>query len=189
MNRVMTRVVDVRVGWNVVTCLWNLGVFQAVNSATNIEKVLLMIRATSVSHSHNEPTDTITLSFADRFRRRMAMVADGGLEFLLDLPVASELVSGDCLALEDGRLVRVVAADEKLMRAYGSDSSALARVAWHVGNRHLPCEIHQEHIVLAYDHVIFDMLEKLGCVVEVFEGPFNPEGGAYGQGRTHGHSH
>ncbi len=153
-----------------------------------------MIRATSVIHpndklAHAEPADIITLTFANRFRRRMAMVGDNGLEFLLDLPEARELHGGDCLLLEDGRLVRVAAANEKLMRAGGDNQQHLARAAWHVGNRHLPCEIHDTHIVLAYDHVIFDMLEKLGCRMEAFEGPFNPEGGAYGQGRTHGHSH
>ena len=162
-----------------------------------IEKVVPMIRATSVIHSHDklahaEPADTITLTFADRFRRRMAMVGDGGLEFLLDLPSATELGHGDFLVLEDGRHIRIVAADERLMRARPddpSDRSGLARVAWHVGNRHLPCEIHDSFLVLAYDHVIADMLAKLGCTVEEFDGPFNPGGGAYGVGRTFGHSH
>ena len=153
-----------------------------------------MIRATSVIHSHDklahaETADIITLSFANRFRRRMAMVSDGGLEFLLDLPVASELMHGDHLVLTDCRHIGIVAAKEKLMRANGQDQQHLARVAWHVGNRHLACEIHEDNLILTYDHVIFDMLEKLDCGVETFEGPFNPEGGAYGQGRTHGHSH
>lgn len=148
-----------------------------------------MIRAISVTHSHEVPSDIVTLTFENRFRRRIAMVGDGGLEFLLDLPVARELGHGDCLVLEDGRLVRVVAARERLMVATGRNQQHLARAVWHVGNRHLACEIHDDRIVLVFDHVILGMLEKLGCAVVEFEGPFNPEGGAYGQGRTHGHSH
>ena len=148
-----------------------------------------MIRAVSLIKSRQKADETVTLTYENRFRRRMAMVGDKGSEFLLDLPKATELGNGDFLVLEDGRHIRVVAAREKLMRASGTDRQHLARVAWHVGNRHLACEIHKDHIVLAYDHVIEDMLRKIGCLVEVFEGPFNPEGGAYGQGRTHGHSH
>ena len=148
-----------------------------------------MIRAVSVIHSEGEVGEAVTLTYDNRFRRRMAMVADGGSEFLLDLPAAVELRDGDFLVLTDGRHIRIVAASEKLMRASGSDPKHLARVAWHVGNRHLACEIHEDHIVLAYDHVVEDMLRKIGCLVEVFEGAFNPEGGVYGQGRTHGHSH
>ncbi len=150
-----------------------------------------MIRAVAVAHSHGEAgeTETVTLTYENRFRRRMAMVGDGGLEFLLDLPAATELGDGDFLVTEDGRHIKVIAAMEKLMRVVGKDQQHLARAAWHIGNRHLSCEIHGRYIVLAYDHVIVDMVEKLGCSVERFEGPFNPEGGAYGQGRTHGHAH
>ncbi len=151
-----------------------------------------MIRAVSVECAgagEGEVADTVTLTYENRFRRRVAMAGDGGLEFLLDLPVATQLHDGDFLVLEDGRRVLVAAAREKLMGARAQNRQHLARAAWHVGNRHLPCEIHEERLVLAHDHVIRDMLEKIGCSVEEFEGPFNPEGGAYGQGRVHGHTH
>jgi urease accessory protein len=91
--------------------------------------------------------------------------------------------------LDDGRHVRVRAAAESLMRATATDPHHLIRTAWHVGNRHLPCEIHADHLILRFDHVIAEMLEKLGADVEKLDGPFNPEGGAYGQGRTHSHEH
>ena len=146
-----------------------------------------MIRATSIDHIDCPPADTVTLCYDDRYRRRIVMRADGGLQFLLDLPQAKELRGGDDLMLEDGRHIRVRAADEALMRAAAKDGTHLTRAAWHVGNRHLPCEIHEASLVLRWDHVIADMLEQQGCKVERFEGPFNPEGGAYGHGRTHTH--
>jgi urease accessory protein len=148
-----------------------------------------MTRATSITHRHTAPADTVTLTYDDRHRRRIAMVGDNGLKFLLDLAETTELRHGDDLLLEDGRHVRVVAAAEDLMRATCTDAKHLTRTAWHVGNRHLPCEIHADCLVLRWDHVIGDMLEKLGCTVTRIKAPFNPEGGAYGHGRTHGHSH
>ena len=148
-----------------------------------------MIRATSIVHSHDTPADVVTLNYDDRFRRRLAMVCEGGTEFLLDLPKVTELSHGDHLKLEDGRLIEVRAAPEPLMRATASGDLKLPRMAWHVGNRHLPCEILDEGLVLRYDHVIEAMLQEMGAKIERFNGPFTPEGGAYGQGRTHSHEH
>ncbi len=148
-----------------------------------------MTRATSITHRHTTPADTVTLAYDDRHRRRLAMAGDNGLQFLLDLSETSELRHGDDLLLEDGRHVRVVAAEEDLMRATCRDAKHLNRTAWHVGNRHLPCEIHEDCLVLRWDHVIGEMLERLGCTVTRINDPFNPEGGAYGHGRTHGHDH
>ena len=146
-----------------------------------------MIRATALTHSHNEPVDTVTLSYKDRHRRRMAMTGDNGLEFLLDLSKAMELHHGDSLVLEDGRHVQIIAAPEKLMQATCNDTLHLVRTAWHIGNRHLPCEIHADRLMLRDDHVIADMLKQLGCTVTKITAPFNPQGGAYGHGRTHSH--
>ncbi|GHA52886.1 hypothetical protein GCM10008927_18290 [Amylibacter ulvae] len=148
-----------------------------------------MIRATSVTHSHDAPVDTVTLNYDDRFRRRIALTCDNGFEFLLDLPKVVELRDGADLRLDDGRHVRVRAANEPLMKATASDPHHLIRVAWHVGNRHLPCEIHEDHLILRVDHTIRDMLEHLGARVDDITAPFNPEGGAYGHGRTHSHEH
>ena len=148
-----------------------------------------MIRATSITHSHDAPADTVTLTYDDRHRRRMAMSSDQGLQFLLDLPEATQLHDGTDLLLTDGRHIRVKAAPEDIMQVIATDPLHLMRTAWHIGNRHLPCEIHADKLVLRWDHVIYDMLEKLGCEVIRLDAPFNPEGGAYGHGQTHSHDH
>lgn len=148
-----------------------------------------MIRATRILPNDKGHIDTITLGYDDRYRRRMAMTGDGGTVFVLDLAEASELTAGQGLRLEDGRIIGVRAADEDLLVARAEDPHHLIRTAWHVGNRHLPCQILADRLVLRWDHVIAAMLEGLGCAVTRTQGPFTPEGGAYGHGRTHGHSH
>ena len=148
-----------------------------------------MIKATSVIHSNKMPADTVTLSYDDRHRRRIVMTGDNGLHFLLDLEKTTELRDGNDLLLDDGRHVRVLAAKELLMKVTAKDSHHLLTIVWHIGNRHLPCEISAKHLVLRHDHVIFDMLEKLGASVQKIEEAFNPEGGAYGVGRAHSHEH
>ena len=148
-----------------------------------------MIKAISVIHSNKMPADTVTLSYDDRHRRRMVMTGDNGLHFLLDLEKTTELRDGNDLLLDDGRHVRVLAAKELLMKVTAKDSHHLLTIAWHIGNRHLPCEISAKHLILRHDHVILDMLEKLGASVQKIEEAFNPEGGAYGVGRTHSHEH
>jgi urease accessory protein len=77
-------------------------------------------------------------------------------------------------------------ADEALYRVTGPD---LVRLAWHVGNRHTPCQISSDHLMIQADPVIGHMLEHLGAMVTPITGPFTPEGGAYGHGRTHSHEH
>ena len=133
--------------------------------------------------------DTITLTYDDRYRRRILMKSDHGLEFLLDLEKTTELRSGNFLELEDGRLIEIIAASEKLMKASSSDQLLITKVAWHIGNRHLSCEMNMGSVTLRFDHVIKEMLENLGLVVEIIYQPFNPEGGAYGDTRTTGHQH
>lgn len=148
-----------------------------------------MIRATHVTHAPGEVADTVVLDFDNRHRRRITLKGENGFEFLMDLPEAAALRDGDALALEDGRVVLVKAADEALMAVTAPDAHALTRLAWHIGNRHLNCEIHPDRLVLRWDHVIADMIEKLGGAVIRLTGPFQPEGGAYGHGRTHSHQH
>ncbi|MDA3858859.1 MAG: urease accessory protein UreE [Roseovarius sp.] len=132
------------------------------------------------------PDDTVTLTYDARFLRRKVLTTTGGARFLVDLPQTTSLNDGDAFELNDGRLVGVVAAEEDLLAVTGPD---LARIAWHIGNRHTPCQIGTDRLVIQRDRVIRDMLEKIGAeVAEVIE-PFIPEGGAYGHGRTHGHDH
>jgi urease accessory protein len=156
-----------------------------------------MIRATQVRAQHRwaePPADTIVLDFDDRHRRRMAMTGTRGLEFLLDLENAIALRGGDALVLEDGRLIEVVAAPEPLVEIRGADPLHLVRVAWHLGNRHLPTQIMPKGLRIRRDHVIEAMVTGLGARIIEIEAPFDPEGGAYAAAHAHadgdhGHGH
>jgi urease accessory protein len=152
-----------------------------------------MIRATKVHGQHHwtQPaSDTVVLDFDDRHRRRMAMTGTRGLEFLLDLEAAVALRGGDALVLEDGRLVEVVAAPESLLEIRGSDPFHLVRLAWHLGNRHLPTQIMGKGLRIRRDHVIEELVKGLGARVIEIEAPFDPEGGAYAGGHAHAaHDH
>ena len=134
------------------------------------------------------PADSVVLDYYERHRRRVSMTGVKGLAFLLDLPEAVMLRAGDGLALDDGRIVEVVAAPEPLAEIRCKDAIALARVAWHLGNRHLPVELTRRALRIRRDHVIEEMARGLGAEVLAIEGPFNPEGGAYA-GPAHGHAH
>ena len=149
-----------------------------------------------------EPADTVVLDHDDRHRRRLAMKGTKGLAFLLDLPAVASLRGGDALALEDGRLVEVVAAPEPLLEIRCADPNHLARVAYHLGNRHVPAQLLPKSLRVRRDHVIAALAQKLGARVIEIEAPFDPEGGAYGaamdhhhdtghdrHGHQHGHSH
>jgi urease accessory protein len=141
-----------------------------------------MLKASFVSGKgtwHAKAIDTVVLDFEDRHRRRTAMKGVRGTEFLLDLPEAVMLRSGDALVLDDGRLVEVVAAPEPLAEVRIAEPRDLARLAWHLGNRHLPIQILANRIRIRRDPVIEDMARGLGAKIALIEGPFDPEGGAY----------
>ncbi len=129
--------------------------------------------------------DRVVLSYDERFLRRKRLICDSGAGFLVDLAEVSSLDDGDALVLDDGRCVAVVAAIEPVVLVRGP----LARLAWHIGNRHTPCQICDDHLVIRRDHVLEAMLAGLGAQVELALLPFRPEGGAYGHGRTMGHDH
>ncbi|MBI3700990.1 MAG: urease accessory protein UreE [Afipia sp.] len=148
-----------------------------------------MIRATKIQPQQKwtvAAADTVVLDCDDRHRRRMAMTGTRGLEFLLDLDEAFALRGGDALVLEDGRLIEVVAAPEPLIEIRGHDPLHLVRIAWHLGNRHLPTQIVGKGLRIRRDHVIEEMVKGLGGRVIQIEAPFDPEGGAYAGG---GHDH
>jgi urease accessory protein len=135
------------------------------------------------------PVDSVVLEFDERYRRRFVMTGVGGFAFLLDLAEAAMLRGGDGLRLEDGRIVEVVAAPEPLSEIRAADALAMVRVAWHLGNRHLPTEMTAKALRIRRDAVIEDMAKGLGARVIPVEAPFNPEGGAYVQADAHGHGH
>src|ERR1700755_2148772 len=99
----------------------------------------------------------VTLLFDARYRRRLRMLGDGGLDFLLDLVEPIVLHTGDGLRLEEGGFVEVKAAEEDLVEVRGRDAAAFARLAWHLGNRHLPAQIEGAPILSRDDHRILDM--------------------------------
>lgn len=141
-------------------------------------------RATEVLR--NTPADDcVTLDYEARFLRRKRLVSRAGLSFLVDLAETISLNPGDAFLLQDGRLIGVTAAIEPCLRVQGP----LARLAWHIGNRHTPCQIEDDHLLIRADHVLEGMLRGLGAQVTPTMTPFAPEGGAYGHGRTMGHDH
>ena len=110
-----------------------------------------------------EPADSVVLDFDERYRRRFVMTGVGGLAFLLDLPEAAMLRGGDGLKLEDGRIVEVVAAPEPLAEIRAADALGLMRVAWHLGNRHLPTELMPKALRIRRDAIIEEMAKGLGA--------------------------
>jgi len=152
-----------------------------------------MIRATEVlSAGHwNQAgeADSIELPHDGRHRRRIAMRGAKDTVFLLDLAEATMLHDGDGLRLEDGRIVRVIAASEPIAEITASDPHHLTRIAWHLGNRHVPAQILADRIRIGRDHVLEELMVKLGAKVARIEAPFDPEGGAYAEETAHAHGH
>jgi len=133
---------------------------------------------------------SVTLTYDDRHRRRMRLTTDGGDAILLDLEKATLLRDGDGLRLEDDSWVRVAAAPEDVVDVYGATARETARLAWHLGNRHLPVQILDDGgIRFRYDHVIEAMVHGLGGTTQRHQAPFTPEGGAYEGGGHHHHHH
>ncbi len=131
--------------------------------------------------------DRVVLDAGDRHRRRIVLTAEGGTSFLLDLPHATVLRDGDGLVLEDGSIVRVAGKREALVEVRAQTPHALARLAWHIGNRHTDVEITGDRLRIRRDRVLEDMLRALGAELSPIEAPFDPEPGAYGQEHRHGH--
>jgi len=132
--------------------------------------------------------DSLTLAFDDRHRRRICLITDQGDEVLLQLNTATAMRDGDGLQIEDGRWFVIRAAAEAVVDVTHQDPRQLVRLAWHLGNRHVPTELRSEAIRVRPDHVIEDMLRGFGATLVKLQAAFQPEGGAYG-GRQHGDHH
>jgi urease accessory protein len=131
--------------------------------------------------------DCVTLDAQERRRRRVVLTGERGTKFLLDLPQATALRDGDGLLLDDGGVVRVAGRPEALIEIAAANPRELARLAWHIGNRHLDVQIVGDRLRIRRDHVIEDMLHGLGARLSPIEAPFDPEHGAYGH--LHGQHH
>ncbi|MFV0245606.1 MAG: urease accessory protein UreE [Qingshengfaniella sp.] len=129
--------------------------------------------------------DEIHLDYEARFLRRKRLTTDKGLDFLVDFPETRSLDDGQILVLDTGQRIAVRAAKEPVLEITGD----LPRLAWHIGNRHTPCQIFATHLRIRDDHVLAAMLRKLGAQVMPRVAVFTPERGAYGHGRTLAHSH
>ena len=130
--------------------------------------------------------DHVTLTYDQRFLRRKRLTTARGQDFLVDLRETVSLNHGDAFELEDHRLIGIIAAEEPLLEITGP---GLVRLAWHIGNRHTPCQIEERRLLIRRDGVLEDMLVRLGAHVHLVSAPFVPEGGAYGLGRTLGNAH
>jgi urease accessory protein len=156
-----------------------------------------MLRATAIVRKPavkaDKVADTVTLDHEGRNRRRIALKGDAGLDFLLDLDKATVLNDGDAVKLEDGRLVQVKAAPQKLLELRAENPLRLLKAAYHVGNRHTPAEVTADAIYIEEDHVLAEMARGQGCTVTPVMRAFQPERGAYehdcGHDHSHGHHH
>jgi urease accessory protein len=132
--------------------------------------------------------DRVVLDADERHRRRITLTGERGTRFLLDLPHATALRDGDGLVLEDGGIVHVAGKPEALVEIAAAAPHELARLAWHIGNRHADVQVVGDTLRIRRDHVLEDMLRRLGARVSPIEAPFEPEPGAYGHAH-HDHDH
>ena len=130
--------------------------------------------------------EIVTLDYDTRFLRRKRLATDTGRPFVVDLEKTTSLEDGDALELDDGSRVVIRAAEEDVLVVTGK---SIPRLAWHIGNRHTPCQIDTDRLLIQRDPVIRRMLEQLGATIAEARHAFTPEGGAYGHGRTHSHDH
>ena len=139
---------------------------------------------------HNEKNrellDEISLSYEERFIRRKKLTTNNGNEFLVNLEETVSVNENHFFQLENGNLIKVISKEENLIEVTGDN---LKQIIWHIGNRHLPCQIEENRILIQDDAVILDMILKLNGNVKKIIDKFKPEGGAYGMGRTHSHKH
>jgi urease accessory protein len=130
--------------------------------------------------------DTITLNYNDRFIRRKKLISDNKLEFLVNLPETISVNKDDGFLFDDGNLILIKYAKETLIEIRSED---LIKLSWHIGNRHIPCQIETNRLLIHEDKVIENLIIRLGGSIKKISEEFSPEGGAYGLGRTHGHKH
>lgn len=141
----------------------------------------------------------LRLPFDSRQKSRLKTKLVSGEEVALMLPRGEILRGGDLVTASDGRVIEVLAEPEKLLHI---ESDALAKIAYHLGNRHVPVQVGKDFLRIAEDHVLEEMVKKLGAKVSHVQAPFEPEAGAYAGGHhqhdemghggkihDHGHDH
>ena len=142
----------------------------------------MTLRASRFVRAHylmETPWETIVMDADARHLRRKLIVLQHGDEVMVDLEKTTTFEDRDCLILDDGRLVQIIASDEELLEVTAPDAMHLTKLAWHIGNRHLAAQIELTRILIRHDHVIAKMLEQLGAEVKIVRETFKPEHGAY----------
>lgn len=157
----------------------------------NVEEaaeLIMIVNRPEGAAAQGEVEDCLILPFEQRQKARQRVRLQSGREAALFLPRGAILRHGDVLVSEDGMHIRVEADGEQVTIARTGDVLLLARIAYHLGNRHVPVQILPDRLVYRHDHVLDDMVRGLGGAVEVASQPFEPEEGAY-HGGGHAHSH
>jgi urease accessory protein len=144
-----------------------------------------MIEITKKANASGPAAGRLRLPFEARQKSRQRARLESGEEVAVMLPRGEVLRGGDLVAASDGRVIEVIAQAEKLLHV---EAKELARLAYHLGNRHVPVEVGDGYLRLAEDHVLEELLRRLGAKVTHVEAPFEPEAGAYG-GARHPHDH
>ena len=139
-----------------------------------------------VNPENKKIEDTITLTYDQRFIRRKKLVSDNNFGFLVNLSETVSLKKNNGFLLDNGSIILIKSAEEELLEI---TSNNLMKITWHIGNRHIPCQIENDRLLIQVDKVIENLIIKLGGHVKKVKEESNPEGGAYGLGRTHGHKH
>jgi urease accessory protein len=160
------------------------------------------MRATRIVSAGQRPADsairdTVILDFEQRRARHGIFIGVNGTSVEIDLAEPARLRTDDALVLDDGSLIEVVAKPEPLIEARAADLPALARLAWHLGDRHVPVELYERRLRVRSDPAVEALLQTLGARLAAIEAPFEPEGGAYAhaaahdhdRGHHHGHDH
>lgn len=152
-----------------------------------------MPRATSViaaAHRHDRPiADTVILDYAQRSADKVTVTGANGTVIDIELHMPVRLRTDDLLLLDDGTLVEVVAAPEPLIEARAFDLAGLSRLAWHLGDRHIPVQVLTNRVRARRDAAVETLLTSLGAKVTMIDAPFEPEGGAYALSQAHDHGH
>lgn len=142
-----------------------------------------------VNEDISNKVQELVLTFKQREKSRLKVCLANEEEIGIFLPRGTVLKEGDLIASDAGDCLKIVAAPEKVSTVTSDDSHLLLRIAYHLGNRHVPLQVEPTWLRYAHDHVLDDMVRLLGGHVVVDEQPLQPESGAYGGGHSHSHSH
>ncbi len=147
-----------------------------------------MIRIEKLAQESAQHSVTLSLPIEQRVKSRLKVTLDDGRDAGLFLPRGQVLRGGDLLESTEGLIIQVLAAPETVSTVHAEDTHSLARVCYHLGNRHVPLEITANWARYQHDHVLDEMVSGLGLSVSVEQAPFEPEAGAY-KSAANGHHH